>query len=128
MKILEEIGKLATECLTLDIHKRPRISDVAKRLLVLWKALQGGQDKGELLVRTQNVGTSSFNCTSSLGALLRWIIPPYTTIGKGPVWKDPMVDINCIPPWLNMWYRVICIGGIGGIGVLLVVFLHKQHI
>jgi serine/threonine protein kinase len=67
MKILEEIGKLATECLTLDIHKRPRISDVAKRLLVLWKALQGGQEKGELLVRTQNVGTSSFNCTSSLG-------------------------------------------------------------
>lgn len=67
MKILEEIGKLATECLILDIHKRPKISDVAKRLLVLWKALQGGQEKGELLLRTQNVGTSSFNCTSSVG-------------------------------------------------------------
>nr|TKW01196.1 hypothetical protein SEVIR_8G163800v2 [Setaria viridis] len=67
MKILEEIGKLATECLILDIHKRPKISDVAKRLLVLWKALQGGQEKGELLLRTQNVGTSSFNCTGSVG-------------------------------------------------------------
>src|SRR6185295_7871753 len=63
----EEIGKLATECLTLDIHKRPRISDVAKRLLILWKALQGGQEKREILLRTQNVGSSSFNCTSSVG-------------------------------------------------------------
>jgi len=67
MTILEEIGKLATECLTLDIHKRPRISDVAKRLLILWKALQGGQEKREILLRTQNVGSSSFNCTSSVG-------------------------------------------------------------
>jgi hypothetical protein len=41
---------------------------------------------------------------------------------KGPVWKDPTVEMNCIPPWLNTWYRVICISGIGGIGALLVVF------
>jgi hypothetical protein len=55
-------------------------------------------------------------------ALLRWTIPPYIyiTVGKEPVSKDPMVEINCIPPRLNMWYRVACIDGIG---ILLVVFL-----
>lgn len=40
MKILEEIGKLATECLTMDIHKRPGMNDVARRLVKLWKALR----------------------------------------------------------------------------------------
>jgi hypothetical protein len=43
-------------------------------------------------------------------ALLRWTIPPYTTIGKGPAWTDSTIEINCIPPRLNMWYRVVCIG------------------
>lgn len=54
IKILEEIGKLATECLTLDIHKRPRITDVAKRLLLLWR-----QEKREFFFRTESVGTSN---------------------------------------------------------------------
>ncbi|KAL6654078.1 hypothetical protein ACP70R_007543 [Stipagrostis hirtigluma subsp. patula] len=55
IKILEEIGKLATECLTLDINKRPTINDVDRRLLMLWR-----QRKREFLLRTQNVGTSNF--------------------------------------------------------------------
>ncbi|KAI4966047.1 hypothetical protein ZWY2020_046744 [Hordeum vulgare] len=54
IKILEEIGKLATDYLTLDIHKRPRITDVAKRLLMLWR-----QENRELFFRTENVGTSN---------------------------------------------------------------------
>jgi hypothetical protein len=45
--------------------------------------------------------------------------PIYITVGKEPVSKDP-VEINCIPPRLNMWYRVVCIDGIG---ILLVIFL-----
>jgi hypothetical protein len=49
-------------------------------------------------------------------------VSPYTTVEKGPVWKNLMAEINCIPPQLNLWYRVVCIGGIGGIVVLLIVF------
>jgi hypothetical protein len=52
-------------------------------------------------------------------ALLRWTIPPYITVGKGPVSNDPMVEINCIPPRFNMWHRVVCIDGIG---IILTVF------
>jgi hypothetical protein len=52
------------------------------------------------------------------GVLLRWTISSYTTFGKRPVWKDPMVESNFIPPQLNMWYMVY----IGGTGVLLAVF------
>jgi hypothetical protein len=33
---------------------------------------------------------------SSGRALLRCTIPSYTTVSKGLVWKDPMVQINCI--------------------------------
>jgi hypothetical protein len=45
---------------------------------------------------------------------------------KKPAWKDPMVEIKCIPPQHNMWYRVACISGIR---VSLVVFSwwHKQN-
>jgi hypothetical protein len=25
----------------------------------------------------------------------------YTNVGKGPIWKDPTVEINCIPPQLK---------------------------
>jgi hypothetical protein len=46
-------------------------------------------------------------------------MPLYTTVGKGPTWKNLTVEINYIPPWLNMWYRVVCIDGIG---VLLIIF------
>jgi hypothetical protein len=48
---------------------------------------------------------------------------PYPTVGEGLVWKDLTVEINCTRPQFNMWYRVVCIGGICGIEVLLVVFL-----
>uniref|UniRef100_A0A8I7B6I3 Protein kinase domain-containing protein n=1 Tax=Hordeum vulgare subsp. vulgare TaxID=112509 RepID=A0A8I7B6I3_HORVV len=54
IKILEQIGKLATDCLILDIHKCPRITDVAKRLLMLWR-----QENRELFLRTESVGTSN---------------------------------------------------------------------
>ncbi|CAL4992598.1 unnamed protein product [Urochloa decumbens] len=40
MKILKEIRKLATECVTLDIRARPEMNDVAKRLRVLKKDLK----------------------------------------------------------------------------------------
>ncbi|CAL4992596.1 unnamed protein product [Urochloa decumbens] len=40
MKTLKEMGKLAMECLALDIHKRPQMSDVVKRLRVLKKVLK----------------------------------------------------------------------------------------
>jgi len=46
MKVLTEIGKLATECLTLDIDKRPKINDVALQLRTLWNVLRRGQDIG----------------------------------------------------------------------------------
>ncbi|KAL6842856.1 hypothetical protein ACP4OV_027169 [Aristida adscensionis] len=45
-KILEEIARLAAECLRLDIDKRPEIHDVAERLRILWKILQGGHEIG----------------------------------------------------------------------------------
>jgi hypothetical protein len=65
--------------------------------------------------------------TTKLGPQESHFIVPFfgvnTTVEKEPVWKDLMVEINCIPPQLNLWYRVVCIGGIGGIGVLLIVFL-----
>jgi hypothetical protein len=64
------------------------------------------------------------------GTQMYHIWAPYATVRKGPEWKDPTIEINCIPPQLNMWYMVVCICGIGGIGVLLVVFSwwHKQNI
>jgi hypothetical protein len=40
------------------------------------------------------------------------LLPPHTTVVKGLVRKDLMVEINCIPPQLNLWHRVVCIGGI----------------
>ncbi|XP_052134712.1 wall-associated receptor kinase 5-like [Oryza glaberrima] len=40
MKILKEMRKLAIECLTLDIHKRPQMNVVAKRLRTLKKELK----------------------------------------------------------------------------------------
>jgi hypothetical protein len=53
-------------------------------------------------------------------ALLLRTIPPYTTVGKGPVWKDLTTEIHCIPPQLApVVYKVVYIGGIAGIGVLL---------
>ncbi|KAL6654082.1 hypothetical protein ACP70R_007547 [Stipagrostis hirtigluma subsp. patula] len=46
LKVLMEIGKLATSCLSLDIDKRPRMSYVVERLRMLWKGLRGGEDIG----------------------------------------------------------------------------------
>ncbi|RCV38557.1 hypothetical protein SETIT_8G152200v2 [Setaria italica] len=45
MKILKEMKKLATECLTLDIHKRPQMNVVAKRLRILKKELKNIHEK-----------------------------------------------------------------------------------
>ncbi|OEL17116.1 Wall-associated receptor kinase 1 [Dichanthelium oligosanthes] len=41
IKILKEMGKLAAECVTLEIRTRPEMSDVAKRLRTLKKDLKG---------------------------------------------------------------------------------------
>ncbi len=74
-KILEVIGKLATECVTLDIDKRPQMNNVAKRLMVLWKALRGGDRSisRRFFWRTENdldtgsgQGISSIRSTSSM--------------------------------------------------------------
>ena len=46
MAVLIEIGKLAMDCLTLEIDKRPKINDVAIRLRALWNVLRRGQDIG----------------------------------------------------------------------------------
>ncbi|CAD6342762.1 unnamed protein product [Miscanthus lutarioriparius] len=46
MAVLVEIGKLAMDCLTLEIDKRPKINDVAIRLKALWNVLRRGQDIG----------------------------------------------------------------------------------
>jgi hypothetical protein len=35
--------------------------------------------------------------TQSKQGSFRCMIPPYTTIWKGLVWKDPTIEINCIP-------------------------------
>jgi serine/threonine protein kinase len=45
MKILKEMKKLATECLTLDIHKRPQMNAVGKRLRILKKELKDIHEK-----------------------------------------------------------------------------------
>ncbi|CAL4992592.1 unnamed protein product [Urochloa decumbens] len=45
MKILKEMKKLATECLTLDSHKRPQMNFVAKRLRILKKELKDIHEK-----------------------------------------------------------------------------------
>ncbi|XP_062182849.1 probable receptor-like protein kinase At2g42960 [Phragmites australis] len=46
LKILKEMRKLAAECVTLDIRRRPQMKDVAKRLRTLKKAqLKGGREK-----------------------------------------------------------------------------------
>uniref|UniRef100_A0A0E0JYG0 non-specific serine/threonine protein kinase n=1 Tax=Oryza punctata TaxID=4537 RepID=A0A0E0JYG0_ORYPU len=44
MKILEEVAKLATKCLTLDIDRRPQMNDVVKHLQML-KIRTEGQEK-----------------------------------------------------------------------------------
>lgn len=41
MNVLEEIAKLAIECLTLDIEERPKINDVAQRLRTLQTHREG---------------------------------------------------------------------------------------
>jgi serine/threonine protein kinase len=41
VKALKEMRKLALECLTLDMHTRPQMSDVAKRLRMLKKGMKG---------------------------------------------------------------------------------------
>ncbi|KAL6842859.1 hypothetical protein ACP4OV_027172 [Aristida adscensionis] len=43
MTILDEMGKLAIECLTMEINNRPQMNDVAERLRMLWQVLRGGQ-------------------------------------------------------------------------------------
>ncbi|KAL6842981.1 hypothetical protein ACP4OV_027294 [Aristida adscensionis] len=45
LKVLMEIGKLAINCLSLDIDKRPRMDAVAERLRMLWNDLRGRHDK-----------------------------------------------------------------------------------
>ncbi|KAJ1275859.1 hypothetical protein BS78_05G168000 [Paspalum vaginatum] len=45
MKILKEMRKLATECLTLDIHKRPLMNIVVKRLWMLKRELKDIHEK-----------------------------------------------------------------------------------
>ncbi|CAN6363150.1 unnamed protein product [Urochloa humidicola] len=45
MKILKEMRKLATECLTLDIYKRPQMNVVSKRLRALKKELKDIHEK-----------------------------------------------------------------------------------
>ncbi|OEL21653.1 Wall-associated receptor kinase 2 [Dichanthelium oligosanthes] len=45
MKILKEMRKLSMECLTLDIHKRPQMNVVAKRLRILKKELKEIHEK-----------------------------------------------------------------------------------
>ncbi|CAL4992594.1 unnamed protein product [Urochloa decumbens] len=40
--ILEELARLATDCLRLDIDKRPKMNDVVGRLRMIWKDLRGG--------------------------------------------------------------------------------------
>jgi hypothetical protein len=59
--------------------------------------------------------------------LLLWTLPHYTTVEKGLVWKDLTVEISCIPPQLNMWYMVVCIGGIGVLRVI-ISWWHKRNI
>jgi serine/threonine protein kinase len=60
VRILEELASLATECLNLDINKRPLMSDVAYRLRMLRKALLGWQGVG--LWEKSIVGVSKRNC------------------------------------------------------------------
>jgi hypothetical protein len=38
--------------------------------------------------------------SKKISAPLQWAIPLYTTVSKGLVSKDPVVEINCIPPQL----------------------------
>jgi len=45
MKILKEMRRLATDCLTLEIHKRPQMNAVAKRLRILKKQLKDIHEK-----------------------------------------------------------------------------------
>ncbi|XP_006662839.1 probable serine/threonine-protein kinase DDB_G0271682 [Oryza brachyantha] len=45
MKILKEMRKLAIECLSLDIHKRPQMNVVEKRLRILKKELKNIHEK-----------------------------------------------------------------------------------
>uniref|UniRef100_A0A0E0DGH7 Protein kinase domain-containing protein n=1 Tax=Oryza meridionalis TaxID=40149 RepID=A0A0E0DGH7_9ORYZ len=75
IKILEDIGKLATECATSDSDKRPTMNNVTKRLMVLWKALHGGDGSisRRFFWRTENEldigsgqGTSSIRSMSSV--------------------------------------------------------------
>ncbi|CAL4992595.1 unnamed protein product [Urochloa decumbens] len=42
--ILEELARLATDCLRLDIDKRPKMNDVVGRLRMIWKDLRGTHD------------------------------------------------------------------------------------
>uniref|UniRef100_A0A0D9XT64 Protein kinase domain-containing protein n=1 Tax=Leersia perrieri TaxID=77586 RepID=A0A0D9XT64_9ORYZ len=79
VKILENIAKLATKCLTLDINKRPRINDVRKHLLILWKDLRGDRNlslrffrrtENKLEVWNEQAGTNNVSSTSSMLRLL----------------------------------------------------------
>lgn len=59
VRILEELASLATECLNLDIDKRPLMNDVAYRLRMLRKTLLGWQGVG---LWEKSVGVSKRNC------------------------------------------------------------------
>ncbi|CAL4984082.1 unnamed protein product [Urochloa decumbens] len=53
-KILKETGKLAIECLTLDVSKRPQMNDVLERLQMLKKILKGKAEDTRSILSTHH--------------------------------------------------------------------------
>ncbi|CAL4992600.1 unnamed protein product [Urochloa decumbens] len=54
LKILKETGKLAIECLTLDVSKRPRMNEVLGRLQMLKKILKGKAEDTRSILSTHH--------------------------------------------------------------------------
>ncbi|CAD6253541.1 unnamed protein product [Miscanthus lutarioriparius] len=61
MKILKELWKLAAQCLSLNIHTRPQMNEVAKRLRMLKKDLKGSPQS---ILATQSIWAKQYTQSS----------------------------------------------------------------
>uniref|UniRef100_A0A0D9XT70 Protein kinase domain-containing protein n=1 Tax=Leersia perrieri TaxID=77586 RepID=A0A0D9XT70_9ORYZ len=96
---LEEIMKLAIECLMMEIDKRPRMKNVTKRLVKLWRGVRGAQDIGWLKKGSRFFKWNNAANSEKLGNVRKFMAQELNEITKN--YSSAIFHIDSI----GSWYR-----------------------